>query len=260
VSQRLRRLLVIAGVAISLVFGLVSIQIAAALTIAAAPPPAPPISMTSLQAALQAEQARAIALQEELATLLGSTAQLTSAIDSTDARLTADGASATDLRARLKAAQARLALLTKLLKKASDRLAALGAAGPTVPPGPGGGGTPSKPTPKPTAHPTARPTAPPGGFALALSLSGGSVVADWTACAPSGFSGYALVRSTDSEIHYPPEDRDTEVTTVPAGGGTRATDANAPSGKVWYRAYCLTVHDHETKVAAATNTASVVVP
>jgi hypothetical protein len=257
-SRRLRRLLVIVGVTISLIAGLVSIRIAADLAIAAAPPPAPPVSMQALLAALQAEQARAAVLQDQLDQLLGATDDLSAAIDSTDVRLTADGESAKDLRARLKAAQARLALLTKLLKVASARLSALGAAGPTVPPGGGGGGGGSNPNPTP--RPTPRPTPAVGGFTLALSLSGGSVVADWTACSPSGFSGYALVRSTDSEIHYPPEDRDTLVTTVAPGGGTKATDSGAPAGRVWYRAYCLTRSDNETKVAGATNTVSVVVP
>jgi hypothetical protein len=247
-SRRLRRLLVIVGVTISLIAGLVSIRIAADLAIAAAPPPAPPVSMQALLAALQAEQARAAVLQDQLDQLLGATDDLSAAIDSTDVRLTADGESAKDLRARLKAAQARLALLTKLLKVAGARLSALGAAGPTVPPGGGGGGGGSNPNPTP--RPTPRPTPAVGGFTLALSLSGGSVVADWTACSPSGFSGYALVRSTDSEI----------VTTVAPGGGTKATDSGAPAGRVWYRAYCLTRSDNETKVAGATNTVSVVVP
>lgn len=259
-SRRLRRLLVVAGVAICLVAGLVSIRIAADLAIAAAPPPAPPVSMQALQAALQAEQARAAALQGQLDDLLGATDELSTAIDSTDVRLTADGQSAKDLRARLKAAQARLALLTKLLKVASARLTALGAVGPTVPPGGGSGGGGGGSNPKATPRPTPRPTPAVGGFSLALSLSGSSVVADWTACSPSGFSGYALVRSTDSEIHYPPEDRDTLVTTVAAGGGTKATDSGAPAGRVWYRAYCLTRSDNETKVAGATNTVSVTVP
>jgi hypothetical protein len=258
-SRRLRRLLVVAGVAISLVAGLVSIRIAADLAIAAAPPPAPPVSMQALQAALQAEQARAAALQDQLDDLLGATDELSTAIDSTDVRLTADGQSAKDLRARLKAAQARLALLTKLLKVASARLTALGGVGPTVPPGGGSGGGGGS-NPKATPRPTPRPTPAVSGFSLALSLSGSSVVADWTACSPSGFSGYALVRSTDSEIHYPPEDRDTLVTTVAPGGATVATDAAAPSGRVWYRTYCLRRQDNETQVAGATNTVSVAVP
>jgi hypothetical protein len=213
--------------------------------------------MQELQSALRAEQARAGALQGELDQLLGATDQLSTAIDSTDARLVADGLSAKDLRARLKAAQARLALLTKLLKAASARLAALGAAGPTVPPNTGGGGGSD---PKATPRPTPRATAAPAGFSLTVSLSGGSVVADWTACSPNAFSGYALVRSTDAEIHYPPEDRDTTVATVGAGSGTKTTDAGPPSGRMTYRVYCLTRTDNETKVAAATNTASVVVP
>ena len=257
-SRRIRRGLVIIGVVVSLVGGLFSIRVAADLAAAAAPPPAPPVSMQALQAALQAEQARATALQQQLDDLLDATGTLGSAIDATETRLTVDGQSAAALKARLKAAQARLALLTKLLKAASDRLRALGVAGPTVPPANGasgagsGGGTGSNPTPAPT------PAA--ASFSLAIALSGSAVVADWSPCSASGFSGYALVRSTDSEIHYPAEDHDTVVATIAPDGGTKATDAGAPSGRMWYRVYCLRRQDGETKVATVTNIASVTVP
>ena len=87
----------------------------------------------------------------------------------------------------------------------------------------------------------------------------GDVRADWTACTSSGFSGYALVRSLDSEIHYPPEDRDTVVARV-GTGTTAATDGSAPSGTLTYRVYCLTTKGGETKVASQTPSKQIHVP
>ena len=258
-SRRLRRLLVSLAVVASLVVGWFSIRTAADLAAAAAPPPAPPISMQALQAALAQEQARADSLQQELDDLLGATGDLTTAIDATKVNVTADGETAAQLRARLKAAEERLKVLTRLLKEASARLAALGASGPTVPPvkpagGTSGGGSGSTPAPTPRA------TAAPAGFTLGVQLGGGGVVATWTTCTASGFSGYALVRSLDSEIHYPPEDRDAVVATLTSPSDTSYADSAAPAGRAWYRVYCLTRRDGETRTAAATNTVAITVP
>ncbi len=265
-SRRLRRLLVSLAVVASLIVGWFSIRTAADLAAAAAPPPAPPISMQALRAALEQEQARADALQTELDDLLGATGDLTTAIDATKVNVTADGETAAQLRARLKAAEERLKVLTRLLKEASARLAALGASGPTVPPvkpaggtsggGSGGGSGGSAATPPPTP----RPTAAAAGFSLTLQLSGGGVLVSWTTCTASGFSGYAVVRSLDSEIHYPPEDRDTLVATLTSPSDTSFADSSAPAGRAWYRVYCLTRRDGETRTAATTNTVSVTVP
>jgi hypothetical protein len=260
VNRRIRRGLVIAGVIASLVVGVASIRVAAELAAAAAPPPAPPVSMQALQAALTAEQARAGSLQQQLDDLLGATGQLTSAIDSTETQVSADGSSAAQLRARLKAAEARLVLLTKLLKAASARLAQLGVAGPTVPPTSkppvSGGGTTPAATPRPTPKPTSAST----GFSLTVALGGGGVVARWTTCGASSFSAYALVRSLDSEIHYPPEDLDTVIATITSNSTTSATDAAAPTGRLYYRVYCLTNAGGETRTSATTPTASITVP
>lgn len=262
-KRRIRRTLVIFGVIASLILGVGSIRLAAELTAAAAPPPAPPVSMQALQAQLAAEQARSASLQQQLDDLMGATTQLTTALDSTESVVNADGATAAELRARLKDAQARLKLLTKLLKEASDRLAALGASGPTVPPGQTGGsgsGTGGGTNPAPTPNPTPKPT-PTGSFALAISLDGGGgVVAGWTVCTSSGFNSYVLVRSLDSEIHYPAEDLDTVVATVTSNATTTATDPGAPSGHLWYRLYCLTRSGGETRIGATTSTVSIVVP
>ena len=258
-SRRIRRGLVVIGVIASLALGVVSIQVAASLTAAAAPPPAPPISMSELQARLTAEQARATSLQQQLDELFGVTTQLTDAIQATEAQVNTDGLTAAELRSRLKSAQGRLALVNKLLKEANKRLAALGAAVHTPPPG-GGGGAPPQPTPRATPRATPRPTAPPPGFSLALSLGGGGVVADWTTCRAAAFDSYALVRSRDQEIHYPPEDRDTLVARISSVSTTAVTDAAAPSGSSWYRVYCLTSSGGELRTSASTATQKISVP
>ena len=261
-SHRIRRVLVTLGVIASLVLGVISIQVAAALTAAAAPPPAPPISMSELQARLTAEQARAESLQQQLEALLDVTTQLNDAIQETGDQVTTDGLTAAELKARLKDAQDRLAVVNRLLKQANKRLAELGAAVRTPPPargGSGGGGAgvaPAQATPRPTPRPAAAPT----GFSLALSLGGGGVIADWTTCTAAGFDSYALVRSRDQEIHYPPEDLDTLVARVTSVSTTAVTDDAAPTGSSWYRVYCLTRSDGEVRTAATTSTQKISVP
>ena len=258
----MRRVLVTLGVIASLVLGVISIQVAAALTAAAAPPPVPPISMSELQARLTAEQARAESLQQQLEALLDVTTQLNDAIQETGDQVTTDGLTAAELKTRLKDAQDRLAVVNRLLKQANKRLAELGAAVRTPPPaggGSGGGGAGVAP-PNATPRPTPRPAAAPTGFSLALSLGGGGVIADWTTCTAAGFDSYALVRSSDQEIHYPPEDRDTLVARVTSVSATAVTDAPAPTGSSWYRVYCLTRSDGEVRTAATTSTQKISVP
>jgi hypothetical protein len=264
-NRRVRRGVVVLGVVASLVFGFVSIQIAADLAIAAAPPPAPPISMETLKDQLAAEQGRATDLQQQLTDLLDVTGQLTSALDMTDTQVTDDGLTATQLRDRLKAAEAKLTEVNKLLKKAQARLAALGQsiAGTTAvnkPPSTGGSGggtsvTPPAPTPGPTLKPPASTA-----FSLSLSLVGGGVKATWTMCSAGSFYAYALVRSTDPEIHYPPEDFDTLVAEVRSNATLTATDTTAPSGSLWYEVYCLTRSGGETRVGSTTSTVKIVAP
>lgn len=251
----------IAGVIASLIGGVLSIRIAADFALAALPPPAPPISLAALEAQLNEEQARGESLQQQLDDMLGVTDQLTAALTATEEQLTDDGSNAAQLRDRLQASKDRLALLTRLLKKAAAQLAALGQVAPTIPPakpatgGGGGGGSAAGPTPVPTAAPTPAPAA----FSLSLGLAGGDVEATWTTCTVNNFNSYALVRSTNSEIHYPPEDHDTVIATSTSNATTSATYA-APSGKAWYRVYCLTRKDGETKTGATTNTASITAP
>jgi hypothetical protein len=230
------------------------------MTAAAAPPSAPPVSLDSLKQALADEQARGAALQAQLDELDGLTTSLTEALAGTQTQVATDSQSATELAKQLQAAQLKLAELKKLLAKARARLLALGdtkgaAAASTGGGGSGGssgggsGGTSGGSTSGTTTS-----------MSLALSLSGGSVIADWTACNASGFSGYALVRSTDSEIHWPPEDHDTEVARVTAQSTTKATDASPPSGTMTYRVYCLVTKDHETTSALSSASKQIRVP
>lgn len=259
-KPRIRRTFVISGVVASLLAGAISIRFAADMTAAAAPPPAPPISMEALRSSLEAEQARGAALQAQLDDLLLVTSELTTALSSTEGEVTNDGLTATQLRERLKAADGKLKTVNRLLKEAQRRLIALGAPIPTLPPpkptNGGGGGTPAA-TPKPTSAPV--PTARPATFSLSLALVSGGVLASWTRCSASGSDSYALVRSTDSEIHYPPEDGDTLVARITNSATTSRLDA-APSGSRWYRLYCLVVNDGETKTAGTTATVRINVP
>jgi len=260
VTGRVRRTAVVLGVVGSLVFGVVSIQVAADLAAAAAPPPAPPISMDALKAQLTAEQARATSLQQQLEDLLGVTSQLTAALDSTASQVNDDGLTADQLRTRLKAAEGKLKAVNQLLKKAQARLAALGQSindattkTPTTPVGGGGGAPGPTKAPSPTAAVAAS-------FALSLAAVGSGVKATWTTCSTTGFYAYALVRSTDSEIHYPPEDRDTLVAVVTSNATTSATDSPVPAGSLWYRVYCLTRSGGETRVSKTTPTVKITAP
>ena len=254
---RARRLAVASGVIASLLLGILSIQFAALLTAAAAPPPAPPVPLETLRQELAAERDRSTWLQAQLDELLATTDGLTAALSATEDQVSIDGLSADQLRARLNAANDQLASVTKLLAAAQARLAAINAAASGASGSSGGGssgggsGTGTTPTPAPTAAPA---------FSLTLALSGGSVVATWTGCSVAGFAGYALVRSLDSEIHYPPEDKDTLVTTVTAQSTLSFTDSAAPAGTITYRVYCLRRQNNETQVAATTNSRQIQVP
>jgi len=115
---------------------------------------------------------------------------------------------------------------------------------PTVRPAP----TP-RPTPPPTATPSPAPASP------VLHVDDGAVLA-WTTCASSAFAAYAVVRSTDSEIHYPAEDHDTVVALVTARGSTSLTDTGAPDTRVWYAVWCLSRSDGEYQTIWKTPTVS----
>jgi hypothetical protein len=231
--------LVAGGAAVSLAVGVVSIRVASDLAAAAAPPPAPPVSLADLQADLAAEHAREADLQAQLDELLGVTAQLSAALDATGDQVSLDGLTADQLRDRLAAAEAKLARITELLRQAQKRLAELRDVQD-------GNNNETTATPRPDGQ----------SLDLTLAVAGSGVAASWTSCSAEGFDSYALVRSTDHEVHYPPEDHDTLIARIP---GRQTTDA-AATGTVWYRVYCLASHDGETRQVAASATESISAP
>ena len=239
----------------SLALGAMSIRVAADMTAAAAPPSAPPMSLDSLQAALAAEQARGAALQAELVELTAVTDELTAALTSTEGEVQVDGLTAKELRTRLKAADAKLKTVNRLLKDAQRRLAALGATSVATqkPVAAGGGGSKATPTPIPTVVVT--------GFDMRVEVVPDGVLATWTTCSVAGFDSYTLVRSPDSELHYPPEGSDTLVTKVTAKATTSYTDTeSSPSGSVYYRLYCLTASGGQTQIVARSSIVRATVP
>lgn len=260
---RIRRAFVIAGVVISLLIGFASIQVATALTAAAAPPPAPPVSLDTLKTALAEEQARGADLQAQLAELNQLTDSLSAALVDTKDQVNTEGLSAKELSARLKVAQGKLADLKALLTKAQARLRALGAAAANAGGGGGGSGSSGGGSGSGSGSGSGGGGSGSGGgggsMSLSLSLVSGSVRADWTACSVSSFAGYALIRSTTYETHFPPENHNTEVARVSSASTTVATD-NAPSGTYVYTVYCLVNKGSETKFAAKSNTKLITVP
>ena len=101
------------------------------------------------------------------------------------------------------------------------------------------------PTPAPTASPTAPPVAKTGTLHVSDNDAGPRL--SWTQCSASNFAAYAVVRSLDSEIHYPAEDKDTVVAIIPTISTTALTDTGAPNSKVYYAVWCLSRSDGEYK-------------
>jgi hypothetical protein len=248
-KQRLRRVVVTLGVASSVVAGAASIQLAAMYTAAAVPPSAPPVSIDSLRAQLTAEQERSAALQGQLDELIDLTGQLSGAVDTTQSQISTDGLTASQLRQRLEAAQGKLTSVTALLTQAQARLVALqGAlaqAGVKAPPG--GAGAPA-------------PGAPPPGMSLTLSHVTGGIKVDWSSCSVAGFIGYAVVRATDHEIHFPPEDVDLEIARISSSSTTSIVDGAAPLGTIAYQVFCLATKDGHAKWVAKTPLRTITVP
>jgi hypothetical protein len=222
-------------------------------TAAAAPPSAPPVSIESLRSQLTAEQERSASLQGQLDDLINLTGQLSGAVDTTKSQISTDGLTASQLRARLGAAQAKLGSVTALLKQAQARLAALqqalAAAGVKAPP-------------LPAAPPVVRPPAgnPVSGMSLALSKVSGGVKVDWSSCSASGFRGYAVVRSIHSEIHFPPEGGDTQIGLITSRSTTSMIDTAPGSGTRYYVVHCLAVPGGDGGSVTRTATRAISVP
>lgn len=111
----------------------------------------------------------------------------------------------------------------------------------------------AKPTPEPTERPTPAPTQQQAGT-LRVSDNDAGPRLSWTQCTSSRFAAYAVVRSLDSEIHYPAEDRDTVVALITSAGTTSLTDTGAPNSKVYYAVWCLSRSDGEYKTIWKTPT------
>jgi hypothetical protein len=248
-KQRLRRVIVTLGVACSIAAGAASIQLAAMYTAAAAPPSVPPVSIDSLRAQLTAEQERSAALQGQLNELIDLTGQLSGAVDTTQSQISTDGLTASQLRQRLGAAQAKLTSMTALLKQAQARLVALQQALAQ-------GGV----NPPPAAAAAAPPPGGGGPMTLTLSHVAGGIKVEWSSCSVSGFVGYAVVRATDHEIHFPPEDVDREIARISSPSTTSMVDGAAPSGTIAYQVYCLGTKDGQTKWVVKTPLRTITVP
>ncbi len=116
--RRIRRVFVLVGVVASLAMGAVTVRGAAAWTAGSAPLAVPPTSADAVAARLADEEARSSDLQRQLDALRGDSAQLVAALDAAQAQIASDGDAAAGLRARLAAAQKRLATLEASIARA----------------------------------------------------------------------------------------------------------------------------------------------
>ena len=129
-------------------------------------------------------------------------------------------------------------------------------------------------TPEPVAAPTSEPTDRPSPdqaprqtsaparerASLSVALADGHPVLSWSTCTSDSFAAYAVVRSLDSEIHFPAEDNDTLVAMITSRDATQLTDTGAPSRKVYYRVWCLAGGGGDSSTISTTPTVSVTVP
>jgi len=134
----LRRTLITVGIAASLLAAGLTIRAASIWAATSAPLSIAPASMTSIQDALDQERARSAGLQQQLADLESSAAQLRGALDAANAQAGVDQTTADDLRASLSAAQQKLSKLEASLRAA--RAAAARSAGSAGSGGSGGSG------------------------------------------------------------------------------------------------------------------------
>jgi septal ring factor EnvC (AmiA/AmiB activator) len=120
-NPSLRRLLVTLGVAGSLLVAGLTIRAASLWAANQAPLTVAPVSVQSVQAALEQERSRSAALEAQLAELEASSADLTAALQAAQDRVGEDQATAEDLRASLAAAQDKLTKLEAALKAAAAK-------------------------------------------------------------------------------------------------------------------------------------------
>jgi chromosome segregation ATPase len=119
----LRRLLVTLAIAGALIIAGVTVRAASSWAATRAPLSVAPVSLDSVQLALEQERARSAALEAQLRELESSAGDLTAALQAARDRVGADEATAEDLRTSLTAAQDRLAKLEAALKAAAAKQA-----------------------------------------------------------------------------------------------------------------------------------------
>lgn len=100
-----RRAAVVAAAGLSLTVGGIAVRAAAAWTAAEAPLNAAPLSVTTLAQQLADEQARSVALQNQLSALTSQSGDLSAALKGARARAVADAREAKALQGRLAAAR-----------------------------------------------------------------------------------------------------------------------------------------------------------
>jgi peptidoglycan hydrolase CwlO-like protein len=137
-----RRLLVTIGVAGSLLIAGVTVRAASQWAAIQAPLTVAPVSVESVQAALDQERTRSADLQRQLAALQASTSQLSSALSEAQARVGTDQTTAEDLRASLAAAQDKLTKLQASLAAAAKQSTRSGSTTTVTSGSSGGGGEP----------------------------------------------------------------------------------------------------------------------
>ena len=115
---RLRRPAVALGVVLALLAGAATIQAAAAWTATSAQLADRPPSVEQLQAALEAEQQRSLALQAQLDQLSSGSGELTTALQAARDRIAQDADQAKALQDSLAAAKKKLAALERSIRQA----------------------------------------------------------------------------------------------------------------------------------------------
>ena len=123
----LRRTMTVVAVFVAIVIGALSIEAAAAAVRAAAPPPGPAVTVQSMQAELDAERARSVALHEQLQRLSAQSTTLTANMALADEQIAQDSQTADALRAALAKAKRQLTRLQRQMA-ADARRAATGTA------------------------------------------------------------------------------------------------------------------------------------
>ena len=125
----LRRTLITLGIAASLLAAGLTIRAASMWAATSAPLQIAPASVASIQDALDQERARSAGLEQQLADLESSAAQLRGALDAANTQAGVDQGTADELRASLSAAQQKLSKLEASLRAARTATRAGGSTG-----------------------------------------------------------------------------------------------------------------------------------